>query len=316
MLLSSNVNYIKGFILTPKEVLKMKNYVLSCCSTVDLTKEYLEKRDIHYVCLHFEVDGKPYRDNFGEDISADDLYTAMTNGADTKTSQVNAAEFEEYFESILKDGKDILHLSVSSGVSGTYNSANIAKMELEERYPERKIIVLDSLSGSSGSGMILEHMADMRDDGHDMESIVTWVEENKLNLQHWLFSTDLTHFVKGGRISKTSGFVGNLLNICPLITVDAEGRLSPRKKIRTKRKVMEAIVSQMEHLAHKKENYEGKCFICHSGCLEDAMNVASMIKERFPRLKHKPEIFNIGPAIGCHSGPGTVGVFFWGQTRT
>lgn len=293
----------------------MNNYVLSCCSTVDLTKEYLEKRNIHYVCLHFEVDGKAYRDNFGEDISADDLYAAMNNGADTKTSQVNAGEFEEYFESILKEGKDILHLSISSGVSGTYNSANVAKMELEERYPDRKIMIIDSLGGSSGSGMILEKMADMRDEGQRMENIAKWVEENKLNLQHWLFSTDLTHFVKGGRISKTSGFVGNLLNICPLITVNAEGKLLPLKKIRTKRKVIEAIVAQMEALAHKKENYNGKCFICHSGCLDDAKKVADMIKERFPKLKQKPEIFNIGPAIGCHAGPGTVGVFFWGQTR-
>ncbi len=293
----------------------MNNYVLSCCSTVDLTKEYLEKRNIRYVCLNFEVDGKAYKDNFGEDISADDLYVAMTNGADIKTSQVNAWEFEDYFESILKEGKDILHLSLSSGVSGTFNSANIAKMELEERYPERKIMILDSLGGSSGSGMILEKMADMRDEGHDMESIASWVEDNKLNLQHWLFSTDLTHFVKGGRISKTSGFVGNLLNICPLITVNAEGQLLPLKKVRTKRKVMEAIVAQMEQFAHKKENYDGKCFICHSGCLEDAKTVSSMIKERFPKLKHKPTIFNIGPAIGCHAGPGTVGVFFWGETR-
>ena len=293
----------------------MNNYVLSCCSTVDLTKEYLEKRNIHYVCLHFEVDGKAYRDNFGEDISADDLYAAMNNGADTKTSQVNAGEFEEYFESILKEGKDILHLSISSGVSGTYNSANIAKMELEERYPDRKIMIIDSLGGSSGSGMILDQMADMRDEGHSMETIANWVEENKLNLQHWLFSTDLTHFVKGGRISKTSGFVGNLLNICPIITVDAEGRLLPRQKIRTKRKVMEVLVSQMEYLANNGSNYAEKCFICHSGCVEDAKKVAAMIKERFPKLKNKPEIFNIGPAIGCHAGPGTVGIFFWGQTR-
>lgn len=293
----------------------MKNFILSCCSTVDLTKDYLEKRNIHYICLHFEVDGKPYRDNFGEDISADELYEKMTNGSDTKTSQVNAAEFEEYFESFLKEGKDILHLSISSGVSGTYNSANIAKMELEELYPDRKIVIIDSLGGSSGSGMILEKMADMRDEGNDMEVIANWVEQNKLNLQHWLFSTDLTHFVKGGRISKTSGFVGNLLNICPLITVTAEGKLLPLKKVRTKRKVIETIVAQMEYLATNGNNYAEKCYICHSGCKEDAKKVAEMIKERFPRLKGKPEIFNIGPAIGCHSGPGTVGVFFWGQTR-
>lgn len=293
----------------------MNNFILSCCSTVDLTKEYLENRDIRYVCLHFELDGVPYKDNFGHDISADDLYAAMVNGSDTKTSQVNAAEFEDHFEAILKEGKDILHLSLSSGVSGTYNSANIAKMELEERYPDRKIIIVDSLGGSCGSGMILQTMADMRDAGHTMEEIRDWVDANKLHLQHWIFSTDLTYFVKGGRISKTSGLVGNLLNICPLINVSAEGKLTPYSKVRTKKKVMEALVKQMENLANNGYDYNEKCFVCHSGCLEDAKKVSFMVEERFHNLKGKVEIYNIGPAIGCHSGPGTVGLFFWGKER-
>ena len=293
----------------------MKNFILSCCSTVDLTKEYLEKRDIHYISLHFEVDGKAYDDDFGQSISADELYSAMVSGADTKTSQVNAVEFEEYFEKFLKEGKDILHLSISSGVSGTVNSAYIAKRELEERYPDRKILVVDSLGGSSGSGMMIEKLADMRDEGKSMEELYDWIEEHKLNLQHWLFSTDLTYFVKGGRISKTSGFVGNLLNICPLIDVSADGKLTPRRKIRTKRKVMEAIVEQMELLANKGLDYSEKCFMCHSGCLDDAKKVAEMIESKFKKLKGKVEIYNIGPAIGCHAGPGTVGVFFWGAKR-
>ena len=293
----------------------MSNFILSCCSTVDLTQEYLEKRDIHYISLHFEVNGKAYNDDFGKSISADELYSAMVAGADTKTSQVNAVEFEEYFEAFLKEGKDILHLSISSGVSGTVNSAYIAKRELEERYPERKILVVDSLGGSSGSGMMIEKLADMRDEGNSIEEIFDWIEEHKLNLQHWLFSTDLTYFVKGGRISKTSGFVGNLLNICPLIDVSAEGKLTPRRKIRTKKKVMEAIVEQMEQLANKGLDYSEKCFMCHSGCLDDAKKVAEMIETKFKKLKGKVEIYNIGPAIGCHAGPGTVGVFFWGAKR-
>lgn len=293
----------------------MSDFILSCCSTVDLTKEYLDKRDIHYVCFHFELDGKAYRDDFGESLPADDLYAAMVAGGDTKTSQVNAGEFEDYFESFLKEGKDILHLCISSGVSGTYNSANIAKQELMERYPDRKILLVDSLGGSSGSGMMIEKLADLRDEGKTMEELFDWIEEHKLELQHWLFSTDLTFFVKGGRISKTSGFVGNLLNICPLIDVSAEGKLTPRAKIRTKKKVMATLVSKMEELAQGGLDYDAKCFMCHSGCLEDAQKVASMIEERFHNLKGKVEIYNIGPAIGCHAGPGTVGLFFWGQKR-
>lgn len=293
----------------------MNNYVLSCCSTVDLTREYLEKRKIQYICLHFEVDGEAYEDDFGESLSADALYTAMEAGAETKTSQINVAEFEEYFEKILKTGKDIFHLSISSGVSGTYNSACIAKSMLKERYPERKLIIVDSLGGSSGSGLMLERLADLRDEGKSIEELSEWAEEHKLELQHWLFSTDLKYFVKGGRISKTSGFVGNLLNICPLIDVSVEGKLTPRRKIRTKKKVIEAIVEQMEKLAQGGKDYRDKCFMCHSGCYEDARKVASLIEERFSKLKGKVEIYNIGPAIGCHSGPGTVGIFFWGQKR-
>ena len=280
----------------------MTNYILSCCSTVDLTKEYLDET--------------MYTDDFGHSLSSNDLYAAMSTGADTKTSQVNAGEFEDYFESFLKEGKDILHLSISSGVSGTYNSANIARQELLERYPDRKILIIDSLSGSTGSGMILSKLADMRDEGKSMEEIFDWIEEHKLELQHWLFSTDLTHFVKGGRISKTSGFVGNLLNICPLIDVNAEGKMIPRAKVRTKKKVMSTMVAKMEELARDGLDYNERCFMCHSGCLEDAQQVAAMIEEHFHNLKGKVEIYNIGPAIGCHAGPGTVGLFFWGAKRT
>ena len=294
----------------------MKDYILSCCSTVDLNKDFLAKREIEFISLHFEVDGVPYTDDFGESISSDELYAAMLAGADTKTSQVNASEFEAYFETFLKQGKDILHVSVSSGVSGTYNSANIARNELLERYPKRKILLVDSLGGSSGSGLFMERLADLRDEGKSIDEVYEWAEEHKLELQHWLFSTDLTFFVRGGRISKTSGFVGGLLNICPVMDVSVDGKITPRRKIRTKRKVMEVLVEQMVSLAKDGLNYSEKCFMCHSGCFEDARKVADMIEERFTKLKEKVQIFNIGPAIGCHAGPGTVGIFFWGQKRS
>lgn len=293
----------------------MSEFILSCCSTVDLTEEFLAERDIHYISLHFEVDGKPYDDDFGKSISSDELYAAMVSGAETKTSQVNVAEFEEYFETFLKEGKDILHVSVSSGVSGTYNSACVARNLLEEQYPERKIIIVDSLGGSSGSGLLMDKLAELRAQGYSMQELCDWAEEHKLELQHWLFSTDLSFFVKGGRISKTSGFVGNLLNICPLMDVSVDGKITPRRKVRTKKKVMEALVGQMELLAKKGMEYSEKCFMCHSGCLEDAKKVAEMIEAKFLQLKGKVEIFSIGPAIGCHAGPGTVGLFFWGQKR-
>lgn len=293
----------------------MNNYVISCCSTADLTKEHFEKRNIHYICFHYELDGVSYKDDLGQSMSFDDFYTAMKNGSDTKTSQVNAGEFEEYFESFLQEGKDIVHVCLSSGISGTYNSANIAKDILQEKYPERKIYIVDSLGASSGFGLLVDKLADLRDEGKDIDEVYNWAIENRLKVQTWFFSTDLTFYVKGGRVSKTSGFVGNLLNICPLLNMDDQGKLIPRQKIRTKRKVILAIVEQMEQFAENRFDYDGKCYISHSACPDDAKAVAALIEERFPKLDGKVEINNVGTTIGSHTGPGTVALFFWGDAR-
>ncbi len=293
----------------------MGNFILSGCSTADLSKEHFEKRDIKYICFQYELDGKEYKDDLGESMSFDDFYHAMQNGADTKTSQVNAAEYEEYFESFLKEGKDILHVSLSSGISGSYNSANIAKSMLEEKYPERKIYVVDSLGASSGYGLLLDKLADLREEGKTIEEVYAWANENKLKLHHWFFSTDLTFFIKGGRVSKTSGFVAGVLSICPLLNMDHLGKLIPREKVRTKRKVIEAIVKKMELHAKGGLDYSGKCYISQSLCYEDARAVANLIEERFPKLDGKVVINNIGTTIGSHTGPGTVALFFWGDER-
>lgn len=293
----------------------MENFILSSCSTADLTKEHFEQRNIHYICFHYELDGVSYQDDLGQSMSFEDFYAAMQNGADTKTSQVNAGEFEEYFETFLRDGKDVLHVCLSSGISGTYNSANIAKETLMEKYPDRKIYIVDSLGASSGFGLLVDKLADLRDAGKNIDEVYAWAIENRLKVQTWFFSTDLTFYVKGGRVSKTSGFVGNLLNICPLLNMDGEGKLIPRQKIRTKRKVIQAIVEQMEQFAENGFDYNDKCYISHSACPEDAKTVATMIEERFPKLNGKVLINDIGTTIGSHTGPGTVALFFWGAMR-
>ena len=293
----------------------MENFILSSCSTADSTKEHFEQRNIHYICFHYELDGVSYQDDLGQSMSFEDFYAAMQNGADTKTSQVNVGEFEEYFETFLRDGKDVIHVCLSSGISGTYNSANIARDTLMEKYPDRKIYIVDSLGASSGFGLLVDKLADLRDAGKNIDEVYAWAIENRLKVQTWFFSTDLTFYVKGGRVSKTSGFVGNLLNICPLLNMDGEGKLIPRQKIRTKRKVIQAIVEQMEQYAENGFDYNDKCYISHSACLEDAKTVATMIEERFPKLNGKVLINDIGTTIGSHTGPGTVALFFWGATR-
>lgn len=294
----------------------MSDYIISCCSTADLTREHFEKRDIHYICFHYELDGVQYPDDLGQTMAFDKFYQAMVDGADTKTSQINADEFEEYFEPFLKEGKDIIHICLSSGITGVLNSANLAKETMLEKYPDRKIYIVDSLAASSGYGLLMDKVADLRDGGMGIDELYNWVEENKLNLQIWFFTSDLTFFVKGGRVSKTSGFVGNMLSICPLLNMDVEGRLIPRYKIRTKRKVMEAIVNKMEEFAEGKLEYTGKCYISHSACFDDAKAVAGLIEERFPNMQEKVQIYNIGTTIGSHTGPGTVALFYWGDKRT
>lgn len=293
----------------------MSDYIISCCSTADLAKEHFEKRDLHYICFHYELDGVQYPDDLGQTISFEDFYRAMTNGADTRTSQVNVSEYEEYFDSFLQQGKDVLHVTLSSGISGSNNSANIAREILQEKYPDRKIYVIDSLCAASGFGLLMDRLADLRDEGKSIDQVRDWAEANKGKLQHWFFTSDLTFFVKGGRVSKASGFFGGMLNICPLLNVNSEGRLIPRFKIRTKKKVINAIVDQMEIHAENGLDYNGKCYICHSACLEDAQAVADLVEKRFPKLDGKVLINNIGTTIGSHTGPGTVALFYWGKER-
>ncbi len=290
-------------------------FILSCCSTVDLSPDLLEQNRIHYIGLHYFIDGKEYEDDLGQTISMDDFYRTMKEGADTATAQVNVEEYREYFEGFLEQGQDVLHVTLSSGISGSHNSARIAAEFLSEKYPERKLLVVDSLGASSGSGMIMTTLAEMRDAGKSIDEIHAWVEKHKLEQHHWFFSSDLTFYVKGGRITRAAGWFGTALKICPVLNMDNQGRLVPRFKMRGKQNAIKEVVRQMEEHAHGGTEYEGPCYISQSACIEDAQAVSALVKKRFPRLKEDIKIFNIGPTIGAHTGPGTVALFFLGSTR-
>lgn len=293
----------------------MSNYVLSCCSTADLSREYLAKREIEFICFHFTLDGVPYLDDLGKSIALPEFYQAMAGGAETATSQVNAEEYADYFEKFLLEGKDVVHCTLSSGISGSYNAACIASRELEEKYPGRRVIVVDSLCASAGFGLFMDKLADLRDEGMSAEELGAWAEENRKYLNHWFFSTDLTFYIKGGRVSKVSGFVGTILGICPVLNVNDEGCLIPRVKARGKKKAYRVVYEKMLELAENGADYSGKCFISHSACIEDAQAVAAMVEEGFPKLSGKVQIFDIGTTIGSHTGPGTVALFFWGKEK-
>ena len=293
----------------------MGNYIISCCSTADLSREHFEKRDIHFVCFHFMLDGVMYDDDLGKSIPIADFYQKMVDGAETSTSQVNAEEYQQFFRTFLEKGQDILHVTLSSGISGTYNSACIARDLLEEEFPERKIYIVDSLAASSGYGLLMDAIADKRDSGMEIDELHQWILDHRLFLNHWFFSSDLTFYIKGGRVSKASGAIGNLLNICPLLNINNEGKLIVKEKIRTKRKVIKQIVAKMEEHANDGPEYNGKCYISQSACYEDARAVAELIEEKFPNLKGNVKIYDIGTVIGSHTGPGTVALFFWGTER-
>lgn len=293
----------------------MSDYILSCCSTADLSKEHFDERDIKYVCFHYFLNGEEHLDDLGQSIAFDDFYKMMADGAETKTAQVNVAEYIDHFRSYLDEGLDILHVTLSSGISGSINSARTAASMLSAEYPDRKIYIVDSLGASSGFGLIMETLADMRDEGKSIDELHDWIEANKLHLHHWFFSTDLSTYVRGGRISKTAAIFGGLLEICPLLNMDNLGRLIPRYKIRTKKRVITEIVKMMEKHAQDGLDYSGKCYISMSACYEDARQVADLVEARFPKLNGKVEINNIGTTIGSHTGPGTVALFFWGDVR-
>lgn len=293
----------------------MHDYILSCGSTADLTQTQMHKRDLRYVCFHFLLDGQDYADDMGQSISQKELYQRMLDGAETKTTQISPAAYMEYFEDLFKEDKDILHIEFSSGLSGTYNSACLAVSMLKEKYPERKIYVVDSLAASSGYGLIMETLADMRDKGVSIDEAYAWIEANKLRMHHWFFSTDLTFYIKGGRISKTAGMIGSLLNICPFLNMDNLGKLKLREKIHGKKKAIHHIVSMMEAHAEDGLNYHGKCYICHSDSVEDAEVIARYVTEKFPHIQGDVEIYPIGATIGTHTGPGTLALFFWGDKR-
>lgn len=294
----------------------MGDYIISACSTADLTKEQFEKFDIKYVYFHYFLDDVQYPDDLGQTMSFDEFYRKMAEGSDTRTSQVNVDEFVDFFTPYLEEGKDILHLTLSSGISGVHNSAMIAKQELEEKYPDRKIIVIDSLCASAGYGLLMAELAKKRDAGATIDELEKWTMDNLMKMHHWVLVSDLKYLVKGGRLSKASGFFGTMLSICPIINVNNEGKLIAREKIRTKKKAIKRMVELMEENTEEGLDYSGKCYISMSACMEDAQEVARLIEEKFPKLNGKVVINSIGTVIGSHTGPGTIALFFWGKERT
>jgi DegV family protein with EDD domain len=293
----------------------MADFVITCCSTADLTREHFNRRNVPLAYFKFTIDGVTYPDDLGESMPFETFYGKIAAGSMPVTTQVNATEYADLFEPFLKDGIDVLHLTLSSGISGAYNSAKIAETELRAKYPDRKLVVIDTLAASSGYGLLLDKALDMRDAGASFDEIAEWVEKNKLRLHHWFFTSDLKHLKRGGRVSSAAAIVGMFLNICPILNVNNAGLLTPRSKVRGKKNVILEMAKLMVKHAEGGANYTGKCFISQSACYEDARALADELEKEIPGIDGGVLINSIGTVIGSHTGPGTVALFFWGDER-
>ena len=293
----------------------MEDYILSCSSTADMTNGYYSSRDIHHIDCKYTIGGKTYDESMGESVPLSDFYERMRNGEIPTTSQIDMAEYKEYFKKFLEDGKDVLHICLSSSISDSYLSAMEAVKELKGNYPERQLYVVDSLSASAGMGLLVDILADKRDEGMPIDKLKSYAENSKKYINHWFFSTDLTTYLREDSLTNFTFKIGKTLNFCPLMCVDGEGKLVVIEKVKTKKRTMEAIVSRMETQAVDGKRYTGKCFISHADSEKEANKLASMLEARFPNLKGNVEVKDIGHVNGAHTGPGTVAVFFVGDKR-
>ena len=283
-------------------------------STADLPAEYLQEHNVGCMPISYIVDGVTY----GRDREMDwkEFYSMMRNdGKMPTTSQINPAEAKEYFEEFIKTDKEILHLAFSSGLSGTYGNLCIAADEIMEEHPDCRIIVVDSLCASMGEGLFVHKAVKMRDEGKSIEETADWLRAKVQNFVHVFTVDDLFHLYRGGRVSKTAAVIGTMVGIKPKLHVDSEGHLIVIGKIRGRKKSLNALVDYMEEKMgpYLSENRQDYVFISHGDALEDAEYVRDQIKERFGFTNFM--INHIGPTIGAHSGPGTIALFFMGESR-
>lgn len=280
-------------------------------SACDLTRDYIKNNNIGLLSLILNLNGQAIKDDLGETLSYKDFYNKMREGATPTTSQINVHEFEEEFIKYIKNGDSIIYISLSSNLSGTFNSANIAKNNLKDEYPNANIYLVDSLSVSVGQGLLVAKACEMRDSGIGAEEIVNWLEENKRKVIHSILIDDLNHLKRGGRISGATAAIGGLLNIKPTLFLDDEGKLIQGEKIKGKKKALRFLVNEVREKAVDTENEI--LYICHGDCLEEAETLRDMILEE---VKFKNVIISyVGNVIGAHAGPGVLAAVFLGSNR-
>lgn len=292
-----------------------RKLILSCESTVDMPYSVFEQRGISVIFYHYTFDDVDYEDNMERDPEArPEFYRMLNEGKLPTTSQINMYTYKEYFEKLLEEG-DVLHVTFTSGQSGSWQNAFAAADEIRKEQPDKKILTVDSLCSSTGYGMLMNLAADMADAGAGIDEIYQWLLDNRNKLHHQFFSSNMTQFKRTGRVSGPTAAIATILNICPIMRLDDRGRIIAYDKVRGKNKAVATTVEFMKEHAQGGTDYNQRCVINNAECMEDAEMLRTAVENEFPNLKGKIEIFNIGTIIGSHCGPGTVAVFFMGDER-
>lgn len=290
----------------------MKEFVIVTDTTTDLPRDYVEKHHLYMMSLPYTLEGTSY--TWEKPMPVKDFYDKMRAGSLPTTSQANPEEAALLYESILKDNDvDILHIAFSSSLSGSFNSCRIASADVCEKYPDHRIVVVDSLAATLGQGLLVYKAVQLKEAGKSLDEVAAWVEENKYHLVHNFTVDDLFHLHRGGRLSKTAAIVGTMINLKPVLHVDDEGHLVMLSKVRGRKKSLIGLVDCMEKQLGDWKDKNDIIFISHGDCPEDAQFVADLIKERFGYENFM--IDYIGATIGAHSGPGTVALFYLGDHR-
>lgn len=287
----------------------MSHYHIITDSGSDLNKALIEKLNITVVPLYVNFRGESLEDSVDDGIAA--MYDGLRSGEPATTSAVNPDRWASVMEPTLQQGEDVLVITFSSGLSTTYQSAVIAASELQEKYPDRKIRVVDSLCASLGQGLLVWHACHKRDEGYSLEALAAWLEENRLHLCHWFTVDDLMYLKRGGRVSPTVAAIGTMLKIKPVMHVDDEGHLIKVTTARGRKASIEAMATKMGETGLPGAN--DTVFICHGDCIADAQYLEKLVKEKFG----VKDVFigYTGAVIGSHSGPGTLALFFLGKHR-
>ena len=306
---------IKKDISLGGSLIMERKFILSSESTVDLPYSHMAERDIPIIFYYYTVNDVDYVDDMGRDPEArPNFYRMLDEGAVPSTSLINQQRYTDFFEELLQKG-DVLHIAFTSGQSSSVRNALAVAEELQEKYPDRTIKVVDSLCSSSGMGQIVDYIADMADAGCTLDEAYEWALANRNKFHHQFFTSNMTQFRRTGRVSGPTAAIATILNICPIMRLDDGGRIISYSKVRGKKRAVAETVSEMKKHAINGTDYDGKCYICNSNCIEDARMLETAIEEEFPNLRGKIVMCDIGTIIASHSGPGTVAVFFMGDER-